>query len=232
MEGSIRNDDALRALCEGLEVEIFGEGSYEEFVNNLDSHFDEEEVDYVEDEVAYSDNNQHGDGTLGSDTVCPVKCSIKLAAKTSPHKKKKAPSGLVISSRGAAATAKSSPKPAQPRRQSHSQVPAPLDSLGVPNRCQQEPGTSTMPRANDLTTPPRTPSPSSSTRPPCFSPSSMFNPPKASDGKMPTFSLSSISTGASSTLYLNSSAVSSTSTLRDERSVDRSIYSLGRSSPP
>ncbi|KAG8698163.1 hypothetical protein FRC08_006096 [Ceratobasidium sp. 394] len=235
MEGPIRNDAALRALCEGLEVEIFGEGSYEEFMHSLACNFDGDEMDYVEDGVdTENGNNQRGDGCLGGDDISLKKRSGTLAVKTSPYKKKKAPSGLVISSQGASATIKSSPKPVQPKSRSHLPATASHDSLtgpGVSNRCQQGHGTSTAQQANDLATPPRTPLPSPSTSPPRTSPLSMFNPPEASDGKSPAFSLSCIPSGASSILYLSSSAVSSTSTLRDERSVDRSIYSLGRSSP-
>ncbi|KAG8709371.1 hypothetical protein FRC08_018379 [Ceratobasidium sp. 394] len=120
-------------------------------------------MDYVEDGVDMENgNNQHSDGSLDNDNISPKKGSGKPAVKTFPYKKKKAPSGLVISSRGASATVKSSPKPVEPRSRSHSPATASHDSLtgpGVSNRCQQGHGTSTAQQANDLTTPPRTPSP-------------------------------------------------------------------------
>ncbi|KAG8686582.1 hypothetical protein FRC08_012434 [Ceratobasidium sp. 394] len=235
MGRSIRNDAALRVLCHGLEAEMFGQGSYEEFIRNLSYDFSESKLDCTEDGITGKGNNRSGDKPSGNGGVSSNIGSKTTAVKTSPPKKKQVSSGLVISSRGAAVTSKPSQKLVQ-LDQSHSQPTIPPNSptggSDIFDCCEGGSSASTAGPAYNPSTPPKVPSPFSPVSQPCTSPSSMFNPPSAPDAKSPTFPLLFAPTSASPTFYFSSSPASSSSSLRDECSVDYLIRNASGSSSP
>ncbi|KAG8722875.1 hypothetical protein FRC08_004505 [Ceratobasidium sp. 394] len=198
--------------------------------------FSKDNVDRAEDGIMGSGNNRSGDEPSGNGSVSSNMGSKTAAVKISPPKKKKAPSGLVISSRGAAATPKPSPNLVQ-LDQSHSQPTAlsnsPIGRSDILDCCEGGSSASTAGPGYNPTTPPKAHSPFSLASHPRTSPSSMSNPPSASDAKSPTFPLSFVPTSASSAFYFSSSLASSSSSLRDECSVDHRIRNAsGSSSPP
>ncbi|KAG8779989.1 hypothetical protein FRC12_023614, partial [Ceratobasidium sp. 428] len=54
--GRLRNDSALRALCEGLEGEIFGPGGYDEFIAGVVRNI------HDSNETHYAEHNNAGSG--------------------------------------------------------------------------------------------------------------------------------------------------------------------------
>ncbi|KAG9090169.1 hypothetical protein FS749_000777 [Ceratobasidium sp. UAMH 11750] len=131
-EGLIRNDAALRALCEGLEMEMFGPGGYDGFVASVIRDF--KDNGYATGRIGGNNVGSgdvlpkaglkfpHSQSTEASNLTIRILSSYTqksrqvLPAKSpTPKRKKNMPMGLVLSSQGASASI-SPPDSVQPRR--------------------------------------------------------------------------------------------------------------------
>ncbi|KAG9094250.1 hypothetical protein FRC06_011012 [Ceratobasidium sp. 370] len=81
-EGRIKNDAALRALCEGLEMEMFGVGGYDGFVASIICDF----------KANGSMRNQVGENNLSTGDISPKVSPAKLPSL----KQKKKASELLV----------------------------------------------------------------------------------------------------------------------------------------
>ncbi|KAG8719188.1 hypothetical protein FRC09_011499 [Ceratobasidium sp. 395] len=85
------DDTALRALCEGLDVQMFGPGGYDEFIAGI-----------IRDSRPHSgtDFAEQNDVQNGNALPNIKKAPRTSSKKTTNPKNKRAPSGLILSSRG------------------------------------------------------------------------------------------------------------------------------------